>query len=83
MTYSVLNVFFNSFSDSGLLTFDFKLYSDSSGIVVDPDTTIDLGTALYGQVSVEGEGFPDLDVHFASVVATAGNLNSETLITDG
>ena len=66
-----------------MLTFDFRLLFYSDGSVVNPGTTIDLTTAILGQLTVEGEGFPDLDVHFDSVRATSDNGDDVTLITDG
>ena len=66
-----------------MLTFNFEIRFGSDGSVVNQGTTIDLTTDIYGMLSVEGEGFPALDVHFDSVRATSDNGDDIALITDG
>ena len=66
-----------------MLTFNFEIRFGSDGSLVSPGTTIDLTTDIYGELTVDGDGFPDLDVHFDSVRATSTNGDDITLITDG
>ncbi|KAL9966394.1 hypothetical protein ACROYT_G024457 [Oculina patagonica] len=72
----------NTDQSVGQLTFNFELRFTADGSIVDPDTTLDLRTDIFGRLTVNGAGFPALDVHYALVTAT-DNTNSVTLITDG
>ena len=65
------------------MTFNFELRFSADSSVVDPGTTIDLGTDIFGRLTVNGAGFPALDVHYSQVLATSENLDSVTLITAG
>lgn len=71
------------FSDLGTLTFAFEIRFTADESVVNPDITIDLTTDIFGRLTVNGAGFPALDVHYASVTATSDNMDSVTLITNG
>ena len=67
-----------------MLTFDFKLRFSADESVVNPNVTIDLTTDIFGRLTVNGAGFPALDVHYASVTATSDNGDGPiALITNG
>ena len=66
-----------------MLTFSFELRFEADGSVVDPNVTIDLTTDIFGRLTVQGAGFPALDVHYAEVTATPDNGDPVTLITSG
>ena len=84
ITHSVLTVFFNFLLGFGVLTINCGVYFRGDNTRIQPFTTIDLKTDIYIRCTVEGEGFPDLDMHFAYVEATtADNLNSEDMIFEG
>ncbi|KAL9966541.1 hypothetical protein ACROYT_G024629 [Oculina patagonica] len=73
----------NTRQDVGQLTFNFEIRFAADSSIVDPSTTIDLTTDIFGRLTVNGAGFPALDVHYASVTATTDNMDSVTLITNG
>ncbi|XP_078376000.1 ZP domain-containing protein-like [Oculina patagonica] len=73
----------NTDQNVGQLTFSFELLFTADNSIVDPGTTIDLTTDIFGRLTVNAAGFPALDVHYASVAATSDNMDSVTLITDG
>lgn len=81
-------VFF--FSDLNDFTITFTLHYGTGHAQQDneiaADAVLDLGTPIYGKVTVHDIGFPNLDIHFRSVTASedsAGLVNPFTLVTDG
>ena len=77
------------FSDTNDFTISFTLhYGDGpqQDAEIAANAVIDLGTPIYGKVTVDDTGFPNLDIHFRSVTASedsGGLVNPVTLVTDG